>query len=164
MKHYSSISPKTVGRGEENRKFGLCTMATAQMSERLYCLVLVSSCLPSAVFTAYCTWICQPWGHFVSWNTLANIRKSRAEKRKSEQVGVDWSKSRFKKSSTVEGLRQSQEIGRGEVVLWKSCLAKTSSLCFPLYLFIFNEKDIWCRQWRWSIFSHSSALCQELPF
>lgn len=83
MKHYSSICTKTVGRGEENRKFRLCIMATAQMSECLYCLVLVSSCPPIAVFTAYCTWIRQPWGHRVSWNTLANIRKSQDEKKKS---------------------------------------------------------------------------------
>jgi len=67
----------------------------------------------------------------------------------------------IKKSSTVE----SQKIGRGEVVLWNSCLAKTSSLFFPpIPFYFFNEKDIWCRQWRWSIFSHSSVLCQELPF
>lgn len=142
--------------------------ASWQQLKWMYCLVLVSSCPPIAVFTAYCTWIRQPWGHCVSWNTLANIRKSQDEKRKSEQVGVDWSKSILKKSSTVEGLRRSQEIGRGEVVLCNSCLAKTSCLVFfPSFspiLFIFNEKDIWCRQWRWSIFSHSSVPLPRTSF
>jgi len=133
MKRYSSLSPKTVGRGEKNINFGLCTMATAQMSERLYCLVLVSSCLPSAVFTAYCTWIRQPWGHFVSWNTLANIRKSRNKKRKCEQVGVDWSKSRLKKvqrwkAKKLAGVRLCYEI-----LVWLKLLV----YFFPPYLFIF---------------------------
>lgn len=45
---------------------------------------------------------------------------------------------------------------------------KTSSLVFfPSFspiLFIFNEKDIWCRQWRWSIFSHSSVPLPRTSF
>lgn len=55
------------------------------------------------------------------------------------------------------------EIGRGEVVVYNACLAKTSST-FPPTLFIFHEKDIWCRQWHWSIFSHSAVPLPRTSF
>ncbi len=166
MKHYAPISPKSVGRGEEKRKFGLCTMGTAQISERLYCLVLVSSCPPSAVFTAYCTWIHQPWGHRVSWNTLATLWKSRDGKTArlggliQEQIEEKFSCERV---TTMPKHERKIEIGRGEVVLYNAYLAKTSSTFSPT-TFIFHEKDIWCRQWHWSIFSHSTVPLPRTSF
>lgn len=148
--HYVPISQKTIWERMKKKKKKFMVYGSNSNEWAFVMFGFVSSCPQSSVFTAYCTWICQLWGHRVSWNTLATLRQSRDGKRTSEQDGLDWSKKGLKQSSAVEGWWRSQiirerekeskrarrqsKIVMGEAVLSNTCLADALNLfCTPVF-------------------------------